>query len=273
MSPATDALDAPASSDAHAAATSGSPLPLLAVAESGPARRKKVWCGDLQCIDHPSNTVFTCAVDAAVLRAARATFEALQPESSKGRVLLSKKQKLRFHVERPPWKSDIRWISAAEPRTLHEFFAPLFARLRLPEVFGSVGEMVLFSGYFVARQETRRSHFHEDFGDTGCRAFTLMTPLYDMSALPDCHLLCEREESLHQYRYELGRAVVFGDRFVHATQTGKAPQPLAFLCFTFGDRRMTPGQWENAEFYIKNQAPFYFDPNGKLVESTERFCQ
>ena len=38
---------------------------------------------------------------------------------------------------------------------------------------------------------------------------------------------------LRQYRYEFGRAIVFGDDFIHATEAGDAPRPLAFLCFTF----------------------------------------
>ena len=117
-------------------------------------------------------------------------------------------------------------------------------------------------------QVTRKSHFHEDFGDTGGRAFTLMTPLYDMAAIDDCHLLCDVGGGLKQYRYRLGEAVVFGDTFVHATQTGHSPQPLGFLCFTFGARKMTPEQWRSAEQYIEAQGPIYQTPAGVLVSST-----
>ena len=119
-----------------------------------------------------------------------------------------------------------------------------------------------------------------------------MTPLYDMSGLADCHLLCRvaaaphsgactdaalpdvREEAAaatgehwvtKQYRYKVGEAIVFGDGFEHATQTGVAPQQLAFLCFTFGDRHCTPEQWSAAEAYIREQGPVYQDPGGNLV--------
>ena len=86
---------------------------------------------------------------------------------------------------------------------------------------------VLFSGFFVSRRATHKSHFHTDFNDTANLAFTLMTPLYDMSALPDCQLLCKAPDgAVQQYRYALGRAVVFGDSFVHATETGVAPRAL-----------------------------------------------
>jgi len=68
-----------------------------------------------------------------------------------------------------------------------------------------------------------------------------------------------------QYRYTLGQAIVFGDGFEHATQTGSAPKPLAFLCFTFGDRRCTPEEWRAAQEYISEQGPIYQDPWGRLA--------
>lgn len=247
------------------------PLPLLLPVDQKGRKtgRRKAQLPAVQQVDHPSGTVHICPADAGVVQSARAAFESLVFETgSKGRTLLCKKRKLRFHVEHPPWKSDIRWISSADARTLATFWQPLFDRMRLRELFCSLGEMVLFSGYFVSRQCTRASRFHADFGDTGGKAFTLMTPLYDMSALSECHLLAERSEGgpLQQFRYELGQAVIFGDRFVHATQTGDAPSPLCFLCFTFGDRRMTATQWEAAEYYIANQCVVYYDPSGKLVQ-------
>ena len=143
-----------------------------------------------------------------------------------------------------------------------------FDQLGVARRFGFLGEMRLFSGFFVSRRSTLKSHFHTDFSDTDGSAFTLMTPLYDMGALPDCQLLCKASDgALMQYRYALGRAIVFGDGFVHATETGVAPRTLAFLCFTFGDRRMTPAQWANAETYIEAQSPIYQTPAGKLVQS------
>jgi hypothetical protein len=51
---------------------------------------------------------------------------------------------------------------------------------------------------------------------------------------------------------------------VHATETGDAPRPLAFLCFTFGDRSLTDAQWRSAEAYISQQGGVYQDPQGKL---------
>ena len=66
---------------------------------------------------------------------------------------------------------------------------------------------------------------------------------------------------------ELGRAIVFGDGFVHATQTGESPKPLAFLCFTFGNADLSEEQWASAEAYISQQGPVYQNPSGRLVAS------
>ena len=279
--------------------------------------------------------LFTCAIEFGKLSTVQAIVTALvgslraaskaRPSGSGlgglgggGSCRLAFKKKYAFHCERPNWKSDIRWVSAANEDTLG-FFQELFDRLDIASSFAFLGQMTLLSGYLVVRQCTQKSHFHSDFSETGGKAFTLMTPLQDMSDLEACHLLARlprqpvgkdseasggRADALEpaaaardgaddcgsaacesaacgsttrgstdcdsadcgradggeqpacevcQYRYELGRAIVFGDDFIHATQTGDAPQPLAFLCFTFGDRSMSPAEWSGAEHYISQQ--------------------
>lgn len=243
--------------------------------------------------------VFTCSIDVAKLGGIRAIAMALASSirsranhhgeknglsglGGGGSCKLSVK-KHTFHIERPNWKSDIRWASADDEATFGLFQA-LFDKLGIAAEFGFLGPMTLFSGFLVIRQCTRKSHFHADFTDTGGRAFTLMTPLEDMSDLWDCHLVVklphdgsdegssadttEDMRQMRQYRYELGRAIVFGDSFIHATQTGESPRPLMFLCFTFGNRCMTDDQWRGAEEYISQQCPYYRDPKGQLVLST-----
>ncbi|CAE8732713.1 unnamed protein product [Polarella glacialis] len=89
-----------------------------------------------------------------------------------------------------------------------------------------------------------------------------------MSALSNCHLLGESAKcQRRQYRYDLGRGIVFGDDFVHATETGHAPHPMVFLCFTFGNQKMTQDQWLNTRDYIAYQCPLFQDPSGHLVKS------
>jgi len=225
--------------------------------------------GEVVLMEHAN--VFECPVVVKDLAPLRHTFEKLRPVAGSPELLRCERRAYTFHVERPSWKSDIAWIAANDAATFRGFFQAAFEQLGVARRFGFLGEMVhllptlnpspspspspsptptptpnphpdphqvLFSGFFVSRRATHKSHFHTDFNDTANLAFTLMTPLYDMSALPDCQLLCKAPDgAVQQYRYALGRAVVFGDSFVHATETGVAPRALAFLCFTFGDRR------------------------------------
>ena len=230
---------------------------------------------------------FDSNVGAPAVQSMRGLVEALRPPSGGAKGELNAK-KWRFHAEHPNWKSDIRWVSAADEATFRGLFAPLFAKLAIAEHFRFLGDMTLFSGFLVLRKETKKSYFHKDFGDTGNKAFTLMTPLYDMGDLIDCHLLCRvppaadvtdgtvgtadvgddgmpSEPLTKQYRYTLGQAIAFGDGFEHATQTGSSPRPLAFLCFTFGDRRCTTDEWHAAEEYIREQGPIYQRPDGSLA--------
>lgn len=90
---------------------------------------------------------------------------------------------LAFEVVEPGWgHSDIRWISAADATTFGWFQAS-FEALKVAESFQFLTEMTMFSGYIVARSHMEKSNFHVDFTGTGGSAFTLMTPLYDMTDL------------------------------------------------------------------------------------------
>lgn len=236
------------------------------VGQIGPSSDGRRW-GDVLRMDHAAS-VFESPLVIKDLTALRQTFERLRPVAGSAELLRCERKQWTFHVERPSWKSDIAWVAANDAATFRAFFQAAFDQLGVARRFGFLGEMRLFSGFFVSRRSTLKSHFHTDFSDTNGSAFTLMTPLYDMGALPDCQLLCKASDgAVMQYRYALGRAIVFGDGFVHATETGVAPRTLAFLCFTFGDRRMTPEQWANAEAYIEAQSPIYQTPAGKLVQS------
>lgn len=219
--------------------------------------------GPVTMMEHPN--VYTCSLSGLCAADVRRTFEKFTEDRVSKTLFWSD---LTMHVERPPWgKSDIRWISAKDCRTF-EYFRTLWKQLGVAERFAFLGEMVMFAGYFVARRLVRKSHFHTDFTGTGDSAFTLMTPLYDMTSLSDCHLVGLTEgDTTKQYRYELGKAIVFGDNFLHATQTGDAPHDLVFLCFTFGKRRMTDCQWESCQEYISSQCPIYQSPLGKMVLS------
>ena len=65
-------------------------------------------------------------------------------------------QRLRFHVETPTWKSDIRWISSADEHTF-KYFRSLWESIGVAKLFSFLGDLEMFSGFFVARQTTKKS--------------------------------------------------------------------------------------------------------------------
>lgn len=145
-----------------------------------------------------------------------------------------------FNVIQPDWKSDMKWIS---PNTIRTFrwFQSRFHRLGVAEQlrpYLDVKETVrLYSGFLVSRSMCDAPNFHRDWLDANNEAFTLLTPLTDAPA--DFGLLYHRTDgSLGNYSYQRGKAVVFGDDFLHSTQPGRSDSPTVLLCFTFGSDRM-----------------------------------
>ncbi|KAL1523226.1 hypothetical protein AB1Y20_018178 [Prymnesium parvum] len=261
-----EAKDAPPSVSCASASTSGVCCQLvMRPRESG--RKKGGAEGGVSIASHSVATVYEAPLDAKLVQGVRTVFEHLRRGKQCPHTLTHASKRLLFHVEKPTWKSDIRWISARDEGTF-AWFASLFEKLGVRRTFSFLGELVLFSGFIVARQSTRKSHFHTDFDGSGGKALTLMTPLYDMSSLSDCHLVCEDGASLVQYRYTLGKAILFGDHFVHATQTGESPFPIAFLSFTFGAKPLSDDEWRSAEAYVMQQNPIYQDPMGRIVKSS-----
>lgn len=73
-----------------------------------------------------------------------------------------KPKRFTFHAERPNWKSDIRWVSANDELTFG-LFQMLFDKLGIATAFGPIlGRIVLFSGFLVIRQCTRKSPCDRD---------------------------------------------------------------------------------------------------------------
>jgi hypothetical protein len=143
-------------------------------------------------------------------------------------------------VERPGWNSDISWISAAGQVGFARFEAAFLALDVARHVRDYVAvdcDISLYQGFVVRRSECREAHFHVDWVDTGNQAFTLLTPIGLIE--PGFGLAYKTlKGETRSYDYRPGEAVIFGDKFLHSTQPGKAPRETALLCFNFGTDRM-----------------------------------
>lgn len=145
-----------------------------------------------------------------------------------------------FHIARPQWQSDIQWIS---PNTLEcfRFFYHRFLRLGVAahvEPYLDLDERcMMYSGFLVARSHCSQADFHLDWIDADNEAFTLITPI--TANCTGFGLLYQRNDgSIAEYDYSLGKALIFGDRFLHATKPGRSEEPVVLLSFTFGTDKM-----------------------------------
>lgn len=146
----------------------------------------------------------------------------------------------RFYTASPPWKSDVRWISAATAETF-ELFQSAFERLgvaRHVEPYLDLDRAVrLYCGFLVARSSCSAPDFHVDWRDANNQAFTLITPVTPNSS--DFGLLYKRlDGETGEYAYRPGEALIFGDHFVHSTKPGRSDDPVFLLSLTFGTDKM-----------------------------------
>jgi hypothetical protein len=145
-----------------------------------------------------------------------------------------------FYRLQPPWASDIEWIS---PNTLAMFrvFREVFDDLNVAATVEPLLDIAeaprLYSGFFVSRSRCAAPNFHEDWIDTLHQAFTLITPI--QLGDPPTGLLYKRVDgSESRYPYQRGKALIFGDKFIHSTEPGCCAPPVVLLSFTFGTDRM-----------------------------------
>jgi len=176
---------------------------------------------------------------------------------------------LQFYTKIPGWKSDIRWISCNDKKT-YSYFHKLFVDSGVPRAFENSivqcdSKIRLYQAFFVVRQKCTGLNFHTDYPEgVGDQAFTLATPLQPLGSYKKtCHLVYKDDDGkTRMYRYELGKAIIFGGGFEHSTQICRASSPLGFLCFTFGTDQ--PEYWPQIRDAIQYQSRILFNHKGCL---------
>jgi hypothetical protein len=173
---------------------------------------------------------------------------------------------LRLYAERPrDWGSDIRWLSQVDPQGF-AFFQEIFDALGLAahvEPYVRYDKsVVLYSGFFVARSHCEALHLHTDWIDGDNDGFTFLSPLTENCGeigLVYRNLLGRETD----YRYRLGKGLVFGDHFHHSTGPGKSAEPSVLLCFNFGTDRME--NWDKLSQTTAYQGVFHRRPDGEFI--------
>ena len=170
-----------------------------------------------------------------------------------------------FADVRPPWSSDIRWISAAVPEAF-ERFEDAFKRIgiaALVEPYLDIErEVRLYAGFLVLRSFCEKPNFHFDWDRTNNEAFTLITPV-SKNAKGFGLLYRKLNGSIGEYDYKMGEALVFGDQFIHSTKPGRSSEPVVLLSFTFGTDKME--HWGKISCTAGYQSRLVRQPNGNFL--------
>lgn len=165
----------------------------------------------------------------------------------------------------PLWASDILWISQDDLPT-YQFFDAMFRA-------SGIGEQVahridydrklrLYSGFFVTRSRCERTDFHVDWVEANNDAFTFLMPLTNNCSQMGLTYLNVRG-GMVDYAYKMGKGLVFGDHFQHATSPGQTDERCVLLCFTFGTDRM--GNWPRIAETAAAQGRVHCRPDGILM--------
>ena len=217
-----------------------------------------------------AHNVYEIRVDPSLIESAKAIFrQHIEPRVNDPCGTFYSRE-LAFHVNRPPdWGSDISWWSADDAQTYRYFERELFQKLNLGEPFDRLIDTArairLYCPFFVVRSRCEETFYHVDF-EPGCgtNAYTLMTPLEDMTAMDDGHLAyLDASGRSSIYRYEKGTAIVFGASFYHGTQVVAGGPPRALLCFTFGSDKEK--YWPEIRKSIYYQSRVLCTPGGALL--------
>jgi hypothetical protein len=166
---------------------------------------------------------------------------------------------------RPPWESDIRWISASAPKAFERFegaFRDLGVAAHVAPYLDLDQEVRLYAGFLVTRRSCSKPNFHRDWEATNNEAFTLITPVSDNAA--GFGLLYRKlNGEIGEYEYVPGEAIVFGDHFIHSTKPGESDEPVVLMSFTFGTDKMV--HWDKIFRTAGYQSRLVRRPDGEFV--------
>jgi hypothetical protein len=173
--------------------------------------------------------------------------------------------KTEYCIARPPWRSDVRWVS---PRSIDGYrrFESVFSRLavarHVADYLDLDKEVRLYAGFLVIRSECEEADFHVDWERTNNEAFTLITPVSD-NATGFGLVYRKLNGDIGEYDYRPGEAIILGDHFAHSTKPGRSDEPVVLLSFTFGTDKME--HWERIHRTAGYQSALVRLPNGEFL--------
>ena len=196
-----------------------------------------------------AHNVYEIPVDASLIEAAREIYhQHIAPRVSDQHGSFHSGD-FAFHVNRPPdWGSDISWWSADDAQTYRYFESEFFLKVNLGEPLDRLididNTVRLYCPLFVVRSRCERTFFHVDY-EPGCgtNAYTLMTPLEDMSSMGDGHLAyLDARGRPRIYRYKKVRQSFSVRVFFMERRSSQADSHGRFFVLPLDRTRRSTGQ-------------------------------
>lgn len=175
---------------------------------------------------------------------------------------------LEFDIVKPNWSSNIEWISANTVKTYNFFnyhFESSNISSHIKQYLDLNKKPIMYQGFIVSRSKCTKENFHEDWIETSSQAYTLMTPLTDNTKGFGL-LYQDNNNQIQEYEYKIGKAIIFGDHFIHSTKPGSSKEPVMFLCFTFGTDKMQ--YWDQISQTAGVQGGLVRMPNGQWMKKS-----
>lgn len=161
------------------------------------------------------------------------------------------------------------WISNDDAATylpFKQFFDELKITENVKRLVEHHKDIVVYCGFFVVGNHLDKELWHVDYLDNA-HAFTLITPLFDLSSQHGGLLYTDEHQKRQCYQYKIGEAIFFGDGFTHTTQPYPKTNTRVLLSMTFGTDN--PAHWEVLEKTIGTQSRFLILPCGHQAGTCE----
>jgi hypothetical protein len=154
------------------------------------------------------------------------------------------------------------WLSCNTPETYQvyqRFFDGLGIEDELKKLVDHDSKIVLYCGFLVAGYRSPGHSWHLDYLP-GANAYSLLTPLFELDP-GHGNLLYKVGDKVNSHGYEVGEAIMFGDKFMHCTEPYDDTGHLRVLVsLQFGTDKME--YWNTLRQTIESQSNYLVLPCG-----------
>jgi hypothetical protein len=156
------------------------------------------------------------------------------------------------------------WFSNNDAQTyaiFRRFFDALAIENELRELVDCRQKIIMYCGFLVIGDRAPAAQWHCDYAP-GANAFTLITPLFELEP-GHGHLLYRLGNQAERYQYNLGEAILFGEKTAHTTERySQSVKKRILVSLTFGTDKLE--YWPHLKESLDTQAQYFMLPCGHV---------